>query len=184
MSQDVSLPSRNSARFNSITDSHFQVRSCSQDNIGCNHEMEELLQHFNWFTHNQRRWVWVEDLNTLLRTQPLDATKPSRVDRTLKGYKQEDSIHIIDGKQAIPLRSLLMFMFSKSNVSNLCSEFVSCVEDHVTLPCKRRVESPAEKTIFDLYKHITSSDIGLAIINTGHVNPTERDIQRCECETL
>ena len=99
---------------------------------------------------------------------------------TLKGYKQEDSIHIIDGERAIPLRSLLMFMCSKSNVSNLCSEFVSCVEDQVTFPCKRLIESPAEKTKFDLYMHITSSDIGLAIINTGHFNPTERDIQRCE----
>ena len=101
--------------------------------------MEDLVQNFTCFSQSGRNWVWLDDLHKLLKEDTAESTKPSKVERTFNGYKQQDRIHIIQEKKAVPLKSLLKFIFSKTDISQPCSSLAQSIEQHVLrLPGKKK----------------------------------------------
>ena len=135
----------------------------------------EVLENFTIFTHEQRRWVWLDDLLRYLKKESSDATKPSKVERHLNGYKQSDKIATIEGKKAIPLISLLKFVFHKMDTITPCYEFAKLIETCIYEKTANEAKEEESPLIYDLYKQIAASDIGVHILD--HWQPSQDDIK-------
>jgi hypothetical protein len=69
---------------------------------------------------------------------------------------------MIQGVKAIPLVSLIKFMFQRMDKSPLCESFTKSIEKCIANSMK--VDNSNELLVFDLYTQIASSDIGVSVM--------------------
>ena len=146
----------------------------------------EVLQHFNIFTHEDRHWIWLDQLLEFLKQDPSEANRPSKVLRLLNGYKSVDKISIINGQKALPLISLLKYVFHRKDNSAPCERIALSLEKLVVTAQNSEKQEPVNASkkdklqddippIFDLYKEIAHSDMGSSHAIVEHSSLHEVD---------
>ena len=148
---------------------------------------EIFKQKFNIFNHDGRHWIWLDDIFQLLASQPSEMNRPSKVERHLQGYQQKDRIAIINNRKALPMISLLKYVFHRMDNSKACEELAQSLEKSVVETEVNKqtgsTDSDDETScppIFDLYQKIAPSDIGgqplLILASTSELWINDHDI--------
>ena len=131
--------------------------------------MDLLKTKFSIFVHDGRHWIWLDDLLQFLSTHPAEVNRPSKVERHLNGYRQTDRITTIIDRKAIPVISLLKYVFHRMDNSKPCEEVAQLLEKAFVSGVLNIESSPKGLTedtddvnppIYDLYKKIAKSKIG------------------------
>ena len=135
----------------------------------------ETLSKLKPFKHNDRTYVWMEEVHNFLKSVKIESSKPSKVETHINSYKASERIVKIDEKCAIPLVSLLKFVFNKMDTMHCCREFATAIETFMADNIWKESEQPAEDTtmIFNLYLIIANSKIGdgmIGFLSDEHFN--------------
>ena len=115
-------------------------------------------------------YVPFDELMSILKYEDAKL-RPSQVERTLNGYSEPQWIKLVDNKRVVPLKSLVRYVFHRSDVSPICDKLANDIVEHLSLTDKDKSvdgEKPEDKerpafdedlVLCDLYKEI--SDKGL-----------------------
>jgi hypothetical protein len=149
----------------------------------------ELPQNFTLFTHDGREWVWFDELVKLLKEDTSESTKPSKLERHFNGYRNKDRICLIQERKALPVISLIKYIFHKMETCVPCERLALNMEKCVIQAAHSHISRTHAKDgsiidddngllIFDLYKEIAASDIGGLIFEHEWTSINEQRIQQ------